>query len=36
VHANGYIDYKVDFGENLSEDGSNSWFEEASMSDETD
>ena len=28
----GYIDYKVDFVEQLSEDDSNSWCEEASVS----
>lgn len=32
VDANGYIDHKVDFAENLSESDSNSWCDEASMS----
>jgi hypothetical protein len=31
--ANGAIDYKVDFGEKLSDSDSNSWFEEASLDD---
>jgi hypothetical protein len=32
VHANGYIENKVDFQENLSEPGSNSWDEAISCS----
>ena len=32
VDANGYIDHKVDFNENLSESDSNSWCDEASQS----
>jgi len=32
VHADGYIDYKVDFVASLSEEKSNSWCEEASIS----
>lgn len=30
ILENGYIDHKVDFNENLSEDFSNSWFDEIS------
>lgn len=33
VDLDGYINYKVDFNENLSEDESNSWGDEASMSE---
>lgn len=32
IHANGYIDHKVNFNENLSEAVSNSWEDEASIS----
>jgi hypothetical protein len=32
IELNGYIDYKVDFVASLSEDQSNSWGEEASIS----
>lgn len=33
IEANGYIDYKVNFGANLSDDESNSWCDEASESE---
>ena len=33
IHSDGYIDHKVDFNEGLSEDNSNSWCEEASLSE---
>jgi len=33
VDLDGYINYKVDFNENLSEDESNSWGDDASMSE---
>ena len=34
VDANGFIDHKVDFGENLSESGSNSWCDEVSQQED--
>jgi hypothetical protein len=33
MDANGYIQYKVDFVASLSEEGSNSWCEEVSVSE---
>ncbi len=33
IDSNGYIDYKVDFIASLSEEGSNSWCEEISVSE---